>query len=386
MRFLLFFHGGSLNRGAEAIVVTAIAQIKEHFPDAVIDLASTDPDSDLHIKGIRQVIHDKNERIKAFSIDRLINLIYLKVFKSERFVIRKKRKAIIDIIPDYDVFLSTGGDNYCYGEQPEIYEIDRQIKKQRKKLVLWGASIGPEDLSEQKIKDLKSFDLLLARETYTSNALKEAGLDQVRLIADGAFLLEKEQMKLPDGWTDQNTIGFNYSPLVYNKNKLSKTAAFKLIEHILKTTDYNILLIPHVVQKGNNDHKILKEFLEEFSNAKRLYLLPDNLKASQYKGYISQMKLFIGARTHATIAAYSSSVPTMVLGYSVKSKGIAHDLFGEEKLVLALKEISDANKLIYYFENLDKEAPALKKHLNLKIPEIKSKAKQAGSILKEMFE
>ena len=32
----------------------------------------------------------------------------------------------------------------------------------------------------------------------------------------------------------------------------------------------------------------------------------------------------------------------MVLGYSVKSKGIAKDLFGEEKLVLGIKEISDS--------------------------------------------
>lgn len=41
--------------------------------------------------------------------------------------------------------------------------------------------------------------------------------------------------------------------------------------------------------------------------------------------------MFIGARTHATIAAYSSLVPTLVVGYSVKARGIARDLFGTEK-------------------------------------------------------
>jgi hypothetical protein len=32
-------------------------------------------------------------------------------------------------------------------------------------------------------------------------------------------------------------------------------------------------------------------------------------------------------------------------GYSVKSKGIAKDIFGEEKLVLGIDEISDAGKI-----------------------------------------
>ena len=71
-----------------------------------------------------------------------------------------------------------------------------------------------------------------------------------------------------------------------------------------------------------------------FIDTNRVILLPNNLTAIQYKGYIARMRFFIGARTHATIAAYSNCVPTMVLGYSIKSRGIAKDLFGEEKLVL----------------------------------------------------
>ncbi|MFR4670990.1 MAG: hypothetical protein ACLT69_14285 [Intestinibacter bartlettii] len=45
------------------------------------------------------------------------------------------------------------------------------------------------------------------------------------------------------------------------------------------------------------------------------------------KGYISRCRLY-RARTHATIAAYSTCVPTLVIGYSVKAKGIAKDIFG----------------------------------------------------------
>ena len=36
-----------------------------------------------------------------------------------------------------------------------LYEIDKRVKEQGKKLVLWGCSIGEEDMSEQNIRRLK---------------------------------------------------------------------------------------------------------------------------------------------------------------------------------------------------------------------------------------
>jgi len=93
------------------------------------------------------------------------------------------------------------------------------------------------------------------------------------------------------------------------------------------------------------------------------------------------MRFFIGARTHATIAAYSTLVPTMVLGYSVKSKGIAKDIFGEEKLVLNLSEISDSSKLIAKFEEMQSEEKEIKELLTVKIPEIRKMSQKAVEYL-----
>ena len=66
----------------------------------------------------------------------------------------------------------------------------------------------------------------------------------------------------------------------------------------------------------------------------------------ELKGYIARCRFFVGARTHATIAAYSSCVPTLVLGYSVKSRGIARDLFGnEENYVLPVQSLQEPDEL-----------------------------------------
>lgn len=381
MKIVLFFHGGSLNRGCEAIVRSGVALLKNHNPNVKVDLLSHNPKSDAAIPLIDNIYLDEYKTLKKFSLEWFISAIKIKFFKDETYFYRKAHKDILEKVNNYDLFLSIGGDNYCYGEQPNIYEVDRSIKKAGKKTVLWGASIGEEDLSPAKIEDLKLFDLILARESLTYNVLVSKGLTNVKLCADGAFTMEKEELPLPEGWQENNTLGFNFSPLVWKKNPESRKAAFDLVRHILDTTDMTIAFTPHVIEPGNDDYECLKDFYEEFKNSGRVLLLPNNLNAIQYKGYIARMRFFIGARTHATIAAYSSLVPTMVLGYSIKSKGIAKDIFGEEKLVLNLEEISNSEKLIQKFEEMKAEEHQLKSILTNRIPEIKKMSHKAAEYL-----
>lgn len=381
MKILLFFHGGSKNRGCEAIVRSAIPLLKAIPQVTKIALASGDPESDRHFEGLDVIHLDQNATFVKYSPTGIRNALHFKLLKDDTYGYRKIHDGIIKLIPQYDVFISIGGDNYCYGEQPGIYEIDRCIKKAGKKLVLWGASIGKEDLSEMKIKDLNTFDLILVRESMTEQILKDAGINNVKLVADGAFLMEKTKLPLPENWKEEKTIGFNFSPLVFKKNPESKKAAFTLVQYILETTDFTVCFVPHVMIRGNNDYEILQEFYGKFKETNRVILLPGNLNATEYKGYITRMKFFIGARTHATIAAYSCLVPTMVLGYSVKSKGIAKDIFGEEKLVLDLNIISDSTKLIAKFEEMKREELLLRETLQNRMPEIKKMAQKASQYL-----
>ena len=383
MKLLLFFHSGSKNRGCEALIFSAILILKKQFPTADISLASLDHKSDVNFTNINAIYDVAPIEIKKYSFNWFLSSFYVKTKKDETFMLRKQHSKMLKLIRLHDVFLSVGGDNYCYGEQPWIYEIDRKIKQAGKKLILWGASIGEEDLSETKINDLKSFDLILARESFTLEILKKNGIKNIELCADGAFTMDKEELPFPEGWQEGNTIGFNYSPLVYKRNAASAEAAKNLLQHIIDTTDATICLVPHVMIKGNNDYETLLEFYNEFASSGRVILLPNNLNAIQYKGYIARMRLFIGARTHATIAAYSNFVPTMVLGYSVKSKGIAKDIFDYERLVLGINEISDTKKLIEKFEELKKDENEIREILKNKIPRIQKMAYKAGELLEE---
>ncbi|WP_209122910.1 polysaccharide pyruvyl transferase family protein [Alkalihalobacillus sp. BA299] len=384
MKIMMFAHSGSLNRGCEAIVRSTTSLIKEKLEGVNMFLASDNPDSDKIISTLDGIYNGSSRTLKRYSSSWFISSLRVKLLKDESYALGKIHDNIIKHIKEMDICLSIGGDNYCYGEQPGWYEINKRVKSQGKKLVLWGCSIGEEDMSERKLEDLKLFDLILARETLTYNMLKNKGLNNVKLCADPAFTMEKEELPLPEGWQEGNTIGLNFSPLVLNKNQQSKDAVRDLIEHILKTTNSTIALTPHVIQDGNNDFTVLQQYFKEFSDTRRVILLPPHLNAIQYKGFIARMRFFIGARTHATIAAYSNYIPTMVLGYSVKSKGIAKDIFGEEKLVLNLEEISNSKKLIDNFEELVNEEQEIKQILKSNIPNIKRMSYKAVEDLKEL--
>ncbi|SFI28903.1 MULTISPECIES: polysaccharide pyruvyl transferase family protein [unclassified Bacillus (in: firmicutes)] len=384
MKIMMFAHGGSLNRGCEAIVRSSTNIIKEKTDDTKVYLVSSKPETDKIIPQLDEIYEGSSSSIKKYSYDWWIALLKVKFFNDESYALAKMENNIIKRIKDVDVCLSIGGDNYCYGEQPALYEIDRRVKAQGKKLVLWGCSIGDEDMSEKKLEDLKLFDAILARESLTYNMLKSKGLNNVKLCADPAFTMEKEELELPKGWQEGNTVGLNFSPLVWERNKDSQAAVRELINHILNTTDLTIALTPHVIMDGNNDYEVLYKYYEEFKNTGRVIILPNDLNAIQYKGYIARMRFFIGARTHATIAAYSNCVPTMVLGYSIKSKGISKDIFGEEKLVLGLEEISSSEKLKAKFDEMVSEETELRQTLQKSIPNIKKMSYKAVEYLAEL--
>ena len=87
------------------------------------------------------------------------------------------------------------------------------------------------------------------------------------------------------------------------------------------------------------------------------------------KGYIRRCRFFITARTHASIAAYSSCVPTIVLGYSIKAKGIATDLFGtSENYVLPVQNIRSETDLLENFKWLLNNETAIRDRLTQLMP------------------
>ena len=382
MKYFLFNHVGSLNHGCEAIVRGTVNIVDNADKNAQFVLSSFAPETD---SGITEV-EKRTFAVRQLSfMEKLVSAFNIKVRHSEEYALRKMYSDITAQAQDCDICVSIGGDTYCYGDNHGIQVLTRELKKSGKKVVLWGASIGEEDLSEEKLQSLKDFDAIFTRESLTYELLKNKNANEnIFLNPDPAFCMERDDVKLIEGFTKENTLGLNVSPLVEGYNSEITKVTSDFIRYVLENTTLNILLVPHVVEKGNNDYEYMTQFYEQFKDSGRVEILPPDLNAKQYKGYIANTRFFIGARTHATIAAYSSGVPTAVLGYSVKSRGLAKDLFGEELYVLNSRKLTDAQPVIDTFNSLVENENEIKGVLMKKIPLYLRNAMQMGDMLSKL--
>ncbi|WP_163193889.1 polysaccharide pyruvyl transferase family protein [Clostridium thermarum] len=391
VKVFMFGHTSNENHGCEAIIRSTSDLINRAFNNKSIKVASFnhEKDTNIYIKNIDGYISHCTE-IRKYTIPWIKTVYFNKVSKDfEKSYIISQREAIQEAVSS-DICLSVGGDNYCYGEPVHLYAMNRVIKRSGKKLVLWGASIDTTAISDRMEEDLRSFDALFIRESITFNELKRRNINKnLFLYPDPAFTLEKEELPLPGGWVRNKMIGINVSPLIiryekgYGKVLLSFT---ELIKHIISSTDFNIVLVPHVTIEGNNDYDVLKDLYERFRDSGRIVLLDQEYTAAQLKGFISSCRFFIGTRTHATIAAYSSCVPTLALGYSVKARGIARDIFGDEKhFVIPVQHLLEPNQVIKEFDFILTNENLIRNHLESFMPKYISKAEAAMLKLKEII-
>ena len=345
-------HGGSGNHGCEALVRTISALMPKN---SEIKVFSKRPDEDKkYIENINVIPCGQPPSKKTIS--GILSAIKIKFFHQSLAYVKPAYKSLLKFADKHTLAISIGGDNYCYDGMPEVLALlNKELKKKGATTVLLGCSIEPNLLKDGKVvEDLSNYNLITARESITYEALKAANVKtKVELIPDSAFILPTVQKELPIGFLENNTVGLNISPLVLSCEEGTPVlfnAYCRLMEYIIENTSMNIALIPHVVWQKNNDNLPIHELHEKYKYTNRVIKIED-CNATELKGYISRCRFFIGARTHATIAAYSSGVPTLVVGYSVKSRGIARDLFGtEENYVHNVRDIKTEDMLIKDFE------------------------------------
>ena len=217
-KFIMFPHGGSGNHGCEAIVRTTTNLIgrTENFV-----LFSDNPDEDRkYIENPLCKIVNPRKEISRYSIGYLIASIKYRIFKRGDSFDYLSFKPIISSYKKGDVLLSIGGDNYCYGDNEYIYLVNSYLRKKGCKTVLWGCSIGSENLTKKMIKDLGEYDLIIARESISFENLININKNTI-LIPDPAFSLKMSSPVIPGDLYSKPYIGINISPMIQSKEKKS---------------------------------------------------------------------------------------------------------------------------------------------------------------------
>lgn len=377
---VLFGHGGSYNHGCEAIVRSTIGILEDK--NLSIDLYTNSVSSDEEF-GLDKLVklHPQRVVFNKFSPVHVSAMVMRKFLKSDSAYLKTFFSGKMDDVKN-KLCISIGGDMYCYGKLSWLYYIHSLLKSNRNKTVLWGCSVDDGSFFEESLNDLKRYDMIITRESISYELFKKHGIKNVKLYPDPAFCLKKQNAVLDCSFDGENTIAINVSPLMnrYKQGASLETNVENLIEHILKTTKLDILFVPHVNggAVAEDDYTYLKSYADKYTDTKRVKLLGRHYNCSQLKYIISLCRFLITARTHASIAAYSTCVPTVVLGYSVKSRGIAKDIFGTEKgYVVPVQALKEPNDLANSFDWLVENEEKMKNHLQEFMPDYISKSQSA---------
>jgi len=397
MNVWLVGHAGCYNRGCEAIVHSTESLLAERFGKCRYTMWSYDHAADARaLRNRPYQVRDAGKPCRPLDRCRAIR-------KLGRLPGGKLGQRILRSLPGWPACaLSIGGDNFTldYGSPKRFVATGRLLMDAGIPFVIWGASIGPFD-AEPRVENvmrefLQRVDLITVRESGTAEYLRSLGVtDNVVKTADPAFALRTKEYGGPEARFVQSgdVVGLNVSALIarwFPDHDLdAMLAEFAGLVRAMIAQGFKVLLVPHVTAGDgplhHNDDQVLGMLRSRIDRRDdQVALLPGNLEAGQVKWMISQCRFFVGARTHATIAAFSTGVPTIAIGYSRKARGICRDLFENEDYLLPTPELRTA-ALLNKWQRLQRDESSIRNVLTRKRPELLAAARRNADALAELL-
>lgn len=283
----------------------------------------------------------------------------------------------------------TQGDSFAdiYGnERFMLYtKIKELVEKLHVPLILGPQTYGPfNDEKNQKYakKVIDNAYKVISRDQASADYIASFSNKDVEVTTDLAFLLPYHASeKQNDG---KIRVGINASSLLI-KNKMESTETkFSLttdydnyinllLEKLSKDERYEVYLIPHV---GDDAGKV---FGEKYTNVTVLERFTTPIEA---KSFIASMDVFIGARMHATIAAFSSGVATIPTAYSRKFAGLYNNLGYD--CVVDMQKLTTEQAFEQTMEYVESYKKLIEKR-NISIGEINSKSERTIEIFEEIL-
>jgi len=409
-RFYLAGHESLYNRGCEALVRSIVCILRAQFPGCECYVPSTNtaldraqwPDAEAF--GVRFV---DAPAMPAQLIWWSRAYKRLPALAAQWLPRPEMPPAYVKLIQQCDAMIITGGDvlslDYSAGSLLKWVAQAETALRHDVPVALWASSIGPFSSSAPieafMAGHLARYASLSTRESDSHNYLLSLGLNNSVQTADPAFVLQPEPFdaaELLPLCSEEGMLGFNTSLVVslYRKSAESVAALENDImtfwRHVLEETRMSILLVPHVdpLDGGelHSDTVYMSRLLSKLGDTSgRIRLAPRTLNAAQLKYLIGRCRYFIGARTHSTVAALSTGVPTLSIAYSVKAKGINRDLFGDLRYMVETPAVSQTT-LLAGLNRLMADEQAIRAVLAERIPVWRERAHRTAALVAQALE
>lgn len=237
----------------------------------------------------------------------------------------------------------TGGDSFA-----DIYGVRRlMVNLSDKQLALWSGRplvIAPQTIGPFRSRlilplvrhVLNRAALVFARDELSRDMAASLTRREVVVATDVALSLPYDRARYPLPDTTAVRVGINVSGLLWNggytkDNQFGLRSDYRsycseLVGELL-ASGFDVHLIPHViVSDGGLDEDDVSACEQVLLDHGACTLAPVFASPVEAKSYIANLDVMIGARMHATIAAFTSGVATIPVAYSRKFAGYYSNL------------------------------------------------------------
>lgn len=221
----------------------------------------------------------------------------------------------------------TAGDSFAdiYGDYRFLgtTKIKEFVEKKGIPLLLAPQTYGPFNKKENEkyaAEIIKNAYRVVTRDAFSAGYVKEITGRDIPVTTDLAFQLPYEKTEIA---SEKTKVGLNISGLLVqnatevgfvNKDDLKTdydAYIDSLLEYLTSQECYEVYLISHV----DEDYHACETFHRKYPSAKLVNTFQNPMEV---KSFISGLDIFVGARMHATIAAFTSGVVTIPTAYSRK--------------------------------------------------------------------
>lgn len=400
---ILLLGGNFKNKGAEAMILTAVKQLGQRFLGAEFFVASYAKSDNLPYG--RQSIGDVNFNFikNPRSLAKPLRLALYKIFGSKKFIcgdqyLRHFSEA--DLVIDISGFAMTD-------QRPLVrrivycFEI-ATAKIFRKQFVCFTQAMGPFNNSATKLLGqmfLPAVSLIVARGESTLRYLKQLGVDRrVEIVrcSDSAYLFEvREGVDTTDILNPALVGQGKLFGIVPNINIYSRTYPHdennpyivllsELSSFVIDKLGAKVVFVCHEQYADKKDDEwLVTQVKKRIGDTDDLLFISAKESAERLKSVIGSLDFVVASRFHSVVAAISKKVPFLSLGWSHKYKELV-DETGLSQCVLDGRELSAA-QLIARVEQLWAEKEVIKQQLDVEAPKRKLSAAQAFDKVAQLY-
>ncbi|WP_353828592.1 polysaccharide pyruvyl transferase family protein [Agromyces sp. SYSU T0242] len=390
------------NKGAAAMLESAVHTLGERLDDVSFTLLSMYPDEDRAQNPYPNVdIVPAAPRQLGVTIN-LLALAY-RLLPPLRSTIRSRSRAI-GALTRSQVLLDQGGITFTDGrEKFLLYNVASILPALNVKTPVFkcAQAVGPFRNPINRVASktfLPRMRTIVTRGRITHEYAEGLGLDNLVAGADYAFSLPLDgteraavEKHFDLGFFDGADV-VGVSPSVV----LQKKAESRGLDYVGEMADFiahltasgkRVLLVPHSVRTGtekthNNDLPLCREIHARLDDTRDVLFLDRELTSQQLRYLIGECDLFVASRFHAMVSSLAMAVPTLVIGWSHKYREVLEMFeledwaFGHDKL--------EQGYLRARFAELDASRAAVQAKLDEHLPEVRARSLHQADLIADV--